>query len=224
MTTLAIPSLNLMPAVRVAANHRRRRIRNWIIALTTYGAAMAGLWGYCAVRGARAGGVGQELLEVGNRIERLQGELKATDSKLAVAQREMEAAREVRNHPDMSVLLARIAAAAGPQITLDRFEVRPISKVDEKGRKTDLIASQGYTLKLTGLSSDQVDVPRFGKALQDLGIFETVSVLSIRAKEMPVKLNSKGEPIKAIQLFSFDIEGVFSDRGASSSQPAGASR
>jgi hypothetical protein len=57
--------------------------------------------------------------------------------------------------------------------------------------------------------------------LQDLGIFESISVVGIRARELVIKLNSKGEPIKAPQLYGFEIQAVFSDKGASSSQQVG---
>jgi hypothetical protein len=182
---------------------------------------LVGTWGYHAHRAGQAGNVAAELEVVAGKIDRLKGEVKATQASLLAAQRELEAAREVRNHPDMSALLTRITSVAGPLITLDRFEVRPVVKSDEKGSKSDLATPHGYSLKLTGLSSEQVDVPRFAQALQALGIFETVAVVGIRAKETPIKLNRKGEPIKSTPLFAFDLEGVFSDKGAAQSPVAG---
>jgi len=217
MTTFSIPSLNLMRSARVAAAQRRRRIRYWGLAIAAYAVVLAGTWGYHAYRGGQAGNVAADLAVVADKIDRLKGELKAAQASLLAAQREQEAAREVRNHPDMSALLTRITNAAGPLITLDRLEVRPVVKSEEKGKKSDLATPHGYTLKLTGLSSEQVDVPRFAQALQALGIFEKVAVVSIKAKETPIKLNRKGEPIKSTPLFAFDLEGVFSDKGAGQS-------
>ncbi len=211
MTALAIPSLNLMPAGRVLAARRRRRVRLWVGVVAVYGAVMAGVWGYGTWRGANAGSVADELSKAGERIGRLSAGVKAAEARLRAEEREREAVREVSDHPDMSVLLRLIAQRAGPEVTFDRLDIRPVAHA---GRKSDVAAPNGYVLRLSGLAGAQAEVPRLARDLQDLGIFESVSIVGIKAREAPRKPDGKGGYLQTPQLFSFEVEGVFSDNAA----------
>jgi Tfp pilus assembly protein PilN len=211
MTALPIPSLNLMPAARVLAGRRRRRVRVWVGVVAVYGALTAGVLGYATWRGANAGSVADELSKAGERIGRLSAGVKAAEARLRAGQLELEAAREVSEHPDMSVLLRLIAQRAGREVTFDRLDIRPVAAA---GKKSDIAAPNGYVLRLSGLAGAQAEVPRLARELQDLGIFESVSIVGIKAREAPRKPDGKGGEIQTPQLFSFEIEGVFSDNAA----------
>jgi hypothetical protein len=166
----------------------------------------SGVWG-----GANAGSVAHELEKTSERIDKLSARVKGVEAKLLVEQREAEAAREVQDHPDASILLRLIAGRAGPEVTFDRLDIRPVAAA---GQKSDIAAPLGYVLRLSGLAGAQAEVPRLARELQDLGIFESVAIVGIKAREAPRKLDAKGEEIKTPQLFSFEIEGVFSDNAA----------
>lgn len=211
MTALPIPNLNLMPAARVHAGRRRRRVRAWLTAGCIYGAVLGGAWGYAAFRASQAGSVGDELRTLNERIDRTKADVKEVEGKLLVAQREADAAKEVRDHPDMSVLLRLITVRAGGEITLDRFDLRP---APAPGVKSDLAAPNGYVLRLSGLAGSQNEVPRFARDLQDLGLFESVSIVGIKAREAPRRPDGQGGEIQSPQLFSFEIDGVLSDKAA----------
>lgn len=214
MTALSVPSLNLMPAGRLISGKRRRRVRAWACALAVYGTVAAGVWGYFTFMSVTAESVADELAKADARLKTVKAELAQVNAQVTQARREAEARHEVQFHPDFSILLRRVAYAAGGVITLDKVELGPMPTTDPKAPKTDLAAPFGYRLKLTGLAATQGDVPTFAKELEKLGLFETVSVQSIRAREAPVIQREDGTKIATPQLFMFEIEGVMSDKGA----------
>jgi hypothetical protein len=211
MTALPIPNLNLMPAARVQAGRRRKRVRAWLVAGCVYGLLLGGVWGYSAFRAAQAGDVGDELRALNDRIDLTKANLKTVEGKLLVAKREAEAAMEVRVHPDMSILLRLIAVHASKEITLERIDLRP---APVGSAKSDLAAPNGYVVRLSGLASSQNEVPRFARDLQDLGVFESISIVGIKSREAARRIESKNGEVQLPPLFSFEIEGTLSDKAA----------
>ncbi|HYE62596.1 MAG TPA: PilN domain-containing protein [Phycisphaerales bacterium] len=214
MTALGVPSLNLMPAARVVSARRSQRLRAWAGALAIYTAAAAGVWAWFTFASVAAEDVSAELAAAEARLQTLKSERRVVNARLANARREAEARHEVHFHPDFSTLLRRVATACGQTVTLEKLSMLPLEKRDDKGVKSDLAANAGYKLQLSGLAATQADIPRFARELENLGIFESVSVQSIRAREAPFIEREDGTKIPQPQLFFFEVEGIMSDVGA----------
>jgi Tfp pilus assembly protein PilN len=209
-----VPSLNLMPAARVAQAHRKRRTRSWAAGLMVYTCAGAALWTYFATSGDRLASVQADVVTTAAQIESVRLEFKTVQAKLLFAQREAEARHEVQHHPDMSVLLRQLAEAAGPNITFEKLELKPLPAPAGIVTEPDLAAPWGYTLAVMGIAGSQGEVPRFALALQRLKLFEAVSVQSIKAREAPIIEKEDGTKIVSPLLFNFEIVSTLSDAGA----------
>lgn|GEM_PF-3279099 len=214
MNAPGVPSLNLMPAARVAHAQRTRRIRSWSVGLVVYACAGAALWTYFATSGDRLATVHGDVVATTAQIASVQAELKIVQAKLLLAKREAEARHEVQHHPDMSVLLRQLAEAAGANITFEKLELKPLPAPAGIVTKPDLAAPWGYTLAVTGIAGSQSEVPRFALALQRLQLFEAVSVQSIKAREAPIIEKEDGTKIVSPLLFNFEIVSTLSDAGA----------
>ena len=113
--------LNLIPAPRCQARARRARVRTWSVVLGAY--ALAAAAGYVAcyaypdgdqtalLRDARA--VTEELRSSGRQMRAVRTQVAEAAGKLAIA-------RNIRNHPDWSLLLAMLSDSLADQIVLDR--------------------------------------------------------------------------------------------------------
>jgi hypothetical protein len=198
----------------VAQSQRSRRARSWGVGLLVYAGAGVAVWTYFATSGNRLPSVHADVSLATANIDKARGELKDVQARLTLAKREAEARQEVHDHPDLSILLRRLAEAAGPDITFERIDLRPVSKQVEKGPKPDLAAPWGYTLTITGIAGTQGEVPRFAHSLEKMGLFEAVSVLSIKAREAPIIEREDGSKWQSPLLFSFEVTSTLSDQGA----------
>ena len=224
MTTFAIPSVNLMPGLRLAAVVRRRRLRLWIGVGVAYVTGCAGVWAAFAAGSPDSSAAAAKIVEVQGRIATSRAEFTQTMTAQKALKVEIDAAREVQEHPDWSVLLRLIARAAGPDVVLSSCDLRPLVSVPvvakaAPGKKSPPKAPESkipdtYTLKIVGIAASQNDVPRFDSALEGLRVFQSVDIVSIRAREM-VKVQGKdGKEWVSPQLFNFELSCVLSDDGA----------
>jgi hypothetical protein len=227
VSAITAPSLNLMPAPRLQRLQLRQRTRVWIAVLVAWTLLLAAVWGYCIFVRAGTENLSAEVEHLSRKVQMARDQIKATQAEGNLAEREAEARREVQDHPDIATLLKRIAVIAGDQITLTTLDMLPVTPPEPKDQKdpkkkpSDLAAPCGYRLRLAGLTTDQVNVPQFAGKLQELQIFESLSIISIRARDGGgVKAGPDGNEVKQPPLFGFELEGVFSDRGAASGQAA----
>ena len=87
----------------------------------------------------------------------------------------LQAARELADQPDWSVLLAAVSSQLGDDVFLARVELAPAllrGLAPTAGESTD-----AYQLNLTGFARDQMAISQFAVRLETLGVFDHVKVL-----------------------------------------------
>ncbi len=221
MSAAGSMSINLLPAARQKASRTRARARAWIIGGTLYGAALGLASAMVAVRSSGAAEVSAKLADSAARGAELDEQLKAVRGTMATTRREAEAVREIQEHPDWSALVGCLARAAGPTLILDHCSLRPTPAKDGGGKGEKLAnVPSGFTLSLTGLAVSNADVAEFTENLERLKLFESVSIVSIRARE-GARVPREGE---SGTLVSFDIVCALSDAGAASADASGGER
>jgi hypothetical protein len=182
-------AVNLVPADRRRARARRVRIRRWLWAGGMYGLALAGAFLWAQYRlGIRPDSVDARLTEVATEIQSAEQLVEALRAKFALTQKELAATRAVTDHPDWSVLLGLVSGARAGEIVLDSCELTP---TDTKPGA----AIHRYTLRLGGFGRHQVDIPNFVLRLEQMGLFERVTMLDSRAR-------TDGD----VEVFAFRIE------------------
>lgn len=218
MSVLRIPSLNLMPAARAVEMRRRARLRVWIGVTVFYTAGLVFAWMAVAARSASGISPEGKLQAAATRIEGCDAQLKVIRAAMVRTRREVEAARDVQEHPDWSVLLARLHAAAGEGVTLERCDLRPqaAKEPQKKMEKSTGTPAPAFMLTLAGVASSNAAVAQFSTSLERLRLFESVSIASIRSRDA-----ARGRAMEAAgPLFNFEVVCVLSDAGVATASAA----
>ena len=191
--------VNFIPRQRRDASSRRARCRAWTIGASAYALL-------CVVAFAASGAidvaddptVASDLAQLPARIDASQRALTTLRAQLAEAQARLNAARAVAQQPDWSVLLGLLAQSLGDDIVLTacRLEAEHpsdraaasspppggINRAADGGRSGAPAApvvgpGSRFTLELAGLGRTQASVSRFVLRLEQLGLFERVTIV-----------------------------------------------
>lgn len=192
--------VNFIPRQRREAASHRARLRAWALGASAY--ALLCLVAF-AVSGtvdvAEDPAVAAELTQLPGQIDASQRALNSLQMQLDDAQARLDAARAVAHQPDWSVLLGVLAQSLGDDVVLTTCKL----EADHPGDRTTLAPRTGasratgpaafagadpaaassvvpgsrFTLELSGLGRSQASVSQFVLRLEQLGIFERVTIL-----------------------------------------------
>jgi hypothetical protein len=172
-------SVNFMPAYRIVARQRRRRLRWWAaviaasVVLELGGIACGyGLW--CGGRRvlAKEEDRAAATIQSANRaIRMLQGELAAQEATL-------KANHDLEGQPDWSRLLTLLAQSLGDGVIIRRCELKPCPP---SGSATPTSApmkeGDAYALKVSGVGRVVTDVLQFAGELERSSLFDHVRLV-----------------------------------------------
>jgi Tfp pilus assembly protein PilN len=191
--------VNFIPRARRELAERRRRVRTWASGVAAYallGAVVLAASGTGAV--VEDPSVAQKLAQLPGEIDASRRALTNLKAQLTEAQAKLDAARAVAEQPDWSVLLGLLAQSLGEEIVLTSCKLdadplagdRPLNgprpgatpgsgagaKPPEPPPPPSLNGAR-YTVLLSGLGRTQSSVSQFVLRLEELGLFERVTIL-----------------------------------------------
>lgn len=173
---------NLMPPARIHRVLRRRRACLWTgtFALAMFGAVGAVVASATQVRSAQWAQLDADIARAQARAEAARTE--ARDSELAYtqAQRRIEAARAVGEHPDWSLLLRLLAVLRGDSVVIESITIAP-ADVPDRARAPGGTPSpartpgQGaYSIRMSGVAPSAWAVTQFALRLEESRVFVRV--------------------------------------------------
>lgn len=169
--------VNLLAADRLRAYAAHTRLARWSLGVGAY-AVLAALLVFAAVadRGSQVRTV-RSVDSIAASAEQKDKDIKATRARIATLQKAEALAHEITRHPDWGRLLDALAATRTDGIVFERLEFRvsPRAAAPKPG-------VSGATVRISGVAGSQVDAARYAVALQDLGVFDSVSPVETRAK------------------------------------------
>lgn len=171
--------VNLMPAARRDAMHRKSRVLAWAVILTAYAGALgaAGIVASSAVEGAAP--TRAELARASEMLTLRESQVKDADAACVQLDRKLMASRLVSEHPDWSVVAELIAERKSSALVLDSLSVLPVGGVADRGGKT-----AAHTIAIAGAGDSQRAVNDFIAQLEQLGLFTSVKQVESRARVM----------------------------------------
>jgi hypothetical protein len=206
--------VNLIPAQRILARRRRRRIRRWAVAAGVYVTALAaacGLVGLTLNKGDL--GLDAELRETERRITEARSPAATVRGQLAAAEAKLAIHQTVRGQPDWSLLLAGVANRLEENIVLRSCRIAPPRESGARvgrGMLGDVPATAGprggprrMVLTVAGYGRSLKDVSQFVIRLEDLGCFDSVRLA-----------HNAREPFLAGTAIAFEAECVLAGEDA----------
>jgi hypothetical protein len=227
MTWHAGPVVNLLPAGRARALASRRRLRLWTAVLCAYGLLVAGAWAWWGL-GARlaaatstAAPAAEQLRALEDSMAKCQADSTKVRAEMTAMRTKLDGARAVGHHADWSILLSMLAEQGSPprpQIVFERVELQPRKPEagaaqardakDKTKAEPDAPDALGYTLTLEGVAGSQLDVVGYTQLLQQLNLFESVSLVGTRPRD------SVAPDAPGLHLVNFQISCVLTDAAA----------
>ena len=179
-----IRAVNLIPAQRLKARQRRRRVERWTAGTLSYGLALVGV--SCVLHLMSVGGeraVATELEQTRAKFQAVNAAIEKIQPKLAEAQTTLVANRSIGGQPDWSILLALLAELLGDDAMLVSCELKPLTD-DWSGDRSESLREPAkatmaaqYLLRLAGLGQTQAAVSNYLLRLEQTGLFESVSLI-----------------------------------------------
>lgn len=194
-------AVNLMPRDRLCRARRGDRVRTWTLVLVVYSVLVGGVMLIASrvmsdddrVLLTRIERLSDESALLEQAVSRLKVELSATSSALS-------AARAIGEHPDWSVLLAKVGSIRGDSVVLDEVEIA--ARAIPGGSGAAAARPSAYTLRLAGVADEHRAVTQLALRLESLSIFDKVAIIDTRMQE-----TDKGG------MVGFKIECDMSDSG-----------
>ena len=189
--------VNFIPRQRRESSRRRARLAAWAIAASAYALL-------CVVAFAASGTMdpvedpttATKLAQLPGEIDASQRALTSLHAQLDEAQARLDAARAVARQPDWSVLLGMLAQSVGDDVVLTTCKLqadRPADRTDATPRvgstrspgaagasptaAATVAPGSRFTLELGGLGRTQASVSQFVLRLEQLGLFERVTIV-----------------------------------------------
>ena len=190
--------VNLIPASRLNARRRRRRVRLWAAGGAAYAASLLGVFlTYGHLGGGDRRAQADELDKTRARIQESRQAARAIQRDLAGAESVLQAARAVSDRPDWSIVLALLAKRLGEEVMLRQVLLKPgrIGPPSPAAAATPAGSHSPYLLKLAGYGRSQEAVSRFVLDIERTGAFDQVTLIK-----------TSREPFLAIDAVGFQVE------------------
>ncbi|MCW5777056.1 MAG: PilN domain-containing protein [Phycisphaeraceae bacterium] len=166
-------AVNFIPLARLLARSRARRIRAWVAVACVY--ALAAIAACLGVRMALQGDDTQARtvsLAAAQQMEVSHASTARLKAELADVRRRAEAARQITNRPDWSVLLALLSRDRGDDLALTSCHL-------------ESLVEGGYKLSIGGLSRTPEHITEFTLALERSGVFDRVRLIETVRRATP---------------------------------------
>jgi len=190
-------NVNFMPAYRIVARQRRRRMRWWavgivVILFVELGGIVCGYGLWCGGRIVLA----KEEERATATIQSADRAIRMLQGELATKEATLKANQALEGQPDWSCLLSLLAQSLGEGAVVKRCELKPRSPA---GPVTSASAPQkegdAYALKVNGAGRTVADVLQFAGVLERSGLFDQIRL---------VKTDT--EPFLSATATSFEME------------------
>jgi Tfp pilus assembly protein PilN len=194
-------SANLIPAYRLAARQRHRRIRVWMSAGIAYLLVLLGIYAACyGLWGHGLGTVTGDQETTSARMQEVSRRIRAAQSELEALDQRLKAGQAVENQPDWSVLLAVLPESTRGDIVLTQCELMPdrpaaTAAVPSATNNSSRDAAAAYSLRIAGFGQTIAAVLRFAQELERMGLFDQVRLV-----------RTNGEPFLSGTATRFQIE------------------
>lgn len=190
---MKLMAANLIPKARRDAQRVVRRTRAWSLAIAGLAAALTIAWGalYNTYAVDAAASTAQ-LLRADADVRAADTELKSVRADLSSAQRLLDAAREVRDHPDWSLLLGAMTRLKGDDVALASLEIAP---ADAAPARAAAARPSRYSLRISGVARDHRAATAFSLQLEQTGVFSRVSLT-----------DTSSQAIEGRELVAFGLE------------------
>jgi hypothetical protein len=176
-------SINLIPRHRRMLKRRRRRLRAWSAGLGAYAAVIVAA--LPAARLFHAGDLAllqREADRAGNELSRQKALRGSVEKELCAARLAAQAVAVKHELPDWSLLLAALDRCLESQIMLRSCQLSPGLGPGRGMNSAPGAAAAPPTVRLAGVGRSQAAVSQFLLRLEDLGLFERVT-LSASSRE-----------------------------------------
>ena len=203
-------SANLIPAYRLAARQRHRRVKVWTSAGIAYMLVLLGIYATCCgLWGHGLGTVTGDQEATSARMQEVSRRIRAAHSELEALDQRVKAGQAVENQPDWSVLLAVLPESAGGDIVLAQCELMPDRPAATAGAgpvfnprsltggeiKCERDTAATYSLRIVGFGQTIAAVLRFAQELERMELFDQVRLV-----------RTNGEPFLSGTATRFQIE------------------
>jgi hypothetical protein len=188
-------SRNLIPAYRLTARARGRRLRAWILGGSVYAALLIGVYlGSRATWGGNREALAAEREKIDVRMQQTSRTVRSLQHELDTVNLQLHATQAIEDQPDWSLLLAMLPARLTDDVFLRRCEIKPVVA---EGAATAGRTDSAYVLRLAGYGRTMTSVLAFVQGLESIGLFDQVRL---------TRTNS--EPLLAGTAISFQAECV----------------
>ena len=191
-------SVNFMPAYRIVARQRRRRMRWWAVGIVV--TLLAELGGIACGYGLWCGGrmvLAKEEDRTTATIQSADRAIRMLQGELATQEATLKANQALEGQPDWSCLLSLLARSLGDGAVVKRCELKPRPPA---GPVTAASALQkegdAYALRVSGVGRTVADVLQFAGELERSGLFDQIRLVKTDI-----------EPFLSTTATSFEMEG-----------------
>ena len=169
---------NFIPAHRVEAKRRHRRIRRWTAVSAAYLAvllaAYAGLYALCG--GGRTA-LADEQAKTDSRIKLCKQTIQSVQQELAAKEQRLKANQTVEKQPAWSLLLALLPASLGSEVFLTRCELRPDLPAPAAAATATTPGTGLFVLKMSGYGRSMQPVLQLARELERMELFDHVKLV-----------------------------------------------
>ncbi|MEX0886572.1 MAG: PilN domain-containing protein [Phycisphaeraceae bacterium] len=171
-----IPAVNLIPAHRLEARRRRRRLRAWLVATCFWAIILASLWtaAWVGLTGPDRA-LARQLQNAQQQLAHTHAAISDLRPQLVDAEASLAAGRRIGDEPDWALLLALLSRWLDEKAVLTRARLAPLNDPPRPDEELDL--RQRYQLELTGLAASQAEVSRVVLRLEQAPIFDSVKLV-----------------------------------------------
>jgi hypothetical protein len=172
-------NVNFMPAYRIVARQRRRRMRCWaVVIVVTLALELGGIaCGYGLWCGGRMVLAKEEDRAVAT-IQSADRAIRMLQGELATKEATLKANQALEGQPDWSRLLSLLAQSLGDGVIVKRCELKlrppsgPVTPASAPPKESD-----AYALKVTGIGRAVADVLQFAGELERSGLFDQIRLI-----------------------------------------------
>ncbi len=169
-------TINLVPGSYRISRRRKQRTRGWAVAVLAYAAALVIGWGVLHyLSGGAQQATASQLTAADDRITDAQQAIKLLQPRLKDAMATMEAGRSVGDQPDWSILLQLVAGLLHDDAVISACRLAP---TDANLPLEQRHLATSYTIHLEGLTRAHETVSEYVLALEDVGLFNSVKLIS----------------------------------------------
>lgn len=186
--------INLISAARLQTRKQRAQVKRWVVACSIYSAVLlVGCGVYRTAWGLNAPGVDTSLEDVQAQSRSIQEKIDRLQARLVALELSLQANRDLKEHPDWSLLLRFLATMLGDDLFLHECDVQAITpgiaqaaKATANGRSNQQAESAvdppAVRLTVAGMGRSLEAVSQFALRIEQTQLFTEVKLADTRAQ------------------------------------------